>query len=130
MIRTDVCGIPSKEETPRHHEPNPSRDLEDNVESESGLVGHFGIMSGLRDPLLHNEAGRILYREGGSDVKQVQRPIGSTGQLLREKIGQNRVTQHGCRTGRRHAAPQDIGGQGQPQDQCQLNCDKDGRDQT
>ena len=36
-------------------------------------------MSGLRDPLLHDDAGRILHGERRADVKQVQRSIGPTG---------------------------------------------------
>ena len=71
----------------RYHEPDPCRELADNNESEGGLVGTFRIMSSLRDPLLYHEADRILYGEGGSDVKQVQRSISPTSQFLRKILG-------------------------------------------
>ena len=59
------------DEGPRHHEPDPSRDLNDKSESEGGLVGHFGIVSGIREPLLHHETGHVLHDERGCDVEQV-----------------------------------------------------------
>lgn len=106
MIRTDAAGIPLKVEVnPRQRKPDPSGELNREIESTGSLIGDCGIVSRLRCPLLDHDAGRVLHRECRSDVEQIQRSVGAPGQLLRKILGQNSIAEHGSRTDRRHNGP-------------------------
>jgi hypothetical protein len=53
----------------RSDEPQECRSLQDEVEAERGLVGLFGIVTGLGRPLLDDEADGVLDRKGGTDMQ-------------------------------------------------------------
>ena len=58
--------------------------------------------------MLKHDAGRVLHDEGCGYVEQIQRPVGSPGQLFRKIFGQDRKAEHGSRADCRHDGPQQI----------------------
>ena len=58
--------------------------------------------------MLKHDAGRVLHNEGRSNVEQIQRPVGPSGELFRKIFGQNRKAEHGSRTYCRHNGPLQI----------------------
>ena len=58
--------------------------------------------------MLKHDAGRVLHCEGRSNVEQIQRAVGPSGDLFREIFGQNRKAKHGGRADGRHNGPLQI----------------------
>jgi hypothetical protein len=55
--------------------------------------------------MLKHDAGRVLHRESRSNVKQIQRPVGPSGEFFRKIFGQDRKAEHGRRADRRNNGP-------------------------
>ena len=55
--------------------------------------------------MLKHDTGRVLHSEGRSNVEQIKRAVGPSGELFRKIFSQNRKAEHGSRADRRHNRP-------------------------
>ena len=100
---SDTAARPSQaRQDPSSGIPDPSCDLEANVESQRGLVSDFRIVPICGSPELNHQSHRILHDKRATDVEEVQSRIGPARQFRREILGQDRITEDSSSADRRH----------------------------
>src|SRR5438105_2865145 len=79
---------------PGRLEPSQRQDLQCNVETECSLIRGHRIVPILVRPLLKHQSRRVLEDEGCTGLKEVERTVGTPGNLLGETLGHDRVAEN------------------------------------